>query len=292
MVECLIQNVTRSHIRTGKVDGKMQVEKVNDYEDPRLDPYRELKQTNPIRWSEGFVAEGKFVVERLLNSNLEVSSVLLSDKRFGSFASKIQRDVAVLVVPHDLASQLVGFDFHAGIIAYGRRPKEFSESNLARFDPWVNPPEEHCTLVACPNTTLPDNLGSIIRLSAAFGAHGLIVTPQSADPFSRRCVRVSMGNIFQLPTIESDRLLDDIEYLRDHGFQIIGCHQSSHSIDVRKYLWPKRVVMVLGNEASGIPQEIQQACDQHVEIPIATQIDSLNVSTAAAILLYELSKQR
>lgn len=271
----------------------MQVQKVENHEDPRLDPYRELKLSNPIRWSESFIAEGKFVVERLLNSDLEVSSVLVSEKRFANFRSSIQRDVMVLVVPHDLASQLVGFDFHAGIIASGRRPKGFfSDSNSGRFDCWVSHQEEHCTLVACPNTTLPDNLGSIIRLSAAFGAQGLIVTSHSADPFSRRCVRVSMGNIFQLPTVESNRLLDDFKYLRDHGFQIIGCHQSSQSIDVRKFHWPTRIVLVLGNEATGIPQAIQQACDYHVEIPIASQIDSLNVSTAAGILLYEQSRQR
>jgi tRNA G18 (ribose-2'-O)-methylase SpoU len=139
---------------------------------------------------------------------------------------------------------------------------------------------------------LPDNLGSIIRLSAAFGANGLIVTPQSADPYSRRCVRVSMGNIFQLPTLETQRLAEDFEFLRMQGYQILGCHQSSSSVDVRKYQWPQRVVMVLGNEATGIPNDIQRLCDQHVEISIAGQIDSLNVSTAAAILLYERSRHQ
>jgi tRNA G18 (ribose-2'-O)-methylase SpoU len=270
----------------------MQVLRVNDYEDPRLDPYRELKLSNPTRWSEGFIAEGRFVVERLLNSKLEISSVLVSEKRFPNFATRIRRGVSVLVVPHELASRLVGFDFHAGVIAHGRRPSSFfSGKNSERFDGWVQS-TGHCTLVACPNTTLPDNLGSIIRLSAAFGVHGLIVTPQSADPFSRRCVRVSMGNIFQLPAFETDRLLDDFDLFKKKGFQIVGCHQSQQSVDARKYSWPNRVVMVLGNEATGIPEEIQQACDQHLEIPIASHIDSLNVSTAAAILLYEQSRQR
>jgi tRNA G18 (ribose-2'-O)-methylase SpoU len=270
----------------------MQFQQITDLDHPQLDPYRELKQSNPIRWSTGFVAEGKLVVERLLASELDVLSVLVSEKRLPGFLEQVRRDVLTLVVPHDLASQLVGFDFHAGILACGKRPSMFAVgSNPNRFDRWIQE-SDWCTLVACPNTNLPDNLGSIIRLAAAFGVHGLIVTPQSADPFSRRCVRVSMGNIFYLPTYETNRLTEDLAYFRGRGFRIIGCHQSPGSVDVRKYHWPKRVVMVLGNEANGIPLEIQQQCDQHVEIPIVSQIDSLNVSTAAGILLYERSRHQ
>jgi tRNA G18 (ribose-2'-O)-methylase SpoU len=268
----------------------MQHQFIDDYADSRLDAYRELKYSNPTRWSNGFIAEGKWVVERLLQSNLDVLSVLVSEKRISRFAEKIQRDVQVFVVPHDLASQLVGFDFHAGILAHGKRPSSFrADGKRTQLIQWWN--RSSCTLVACPNTTLPDNLGSIIRLSAAFGADGLIVTPQAADPYSRRCVRVSMGNIFKLPTIETSSLTEDFQLLQQHQFQIIACHQSSSSLDVRNFQWPAKVVLVLGNEATGIPPEIMANCNEHLEIPIASEIDSLNVSTAAAIVLYERSRK-
>jgi tRNA G18 (ribose-2'-O)-methylase SpoU len=268
----------------------MQFQRIEDYSDSRLDAYRELKNTNPLRCSEGFIAEGKLVVERLLQSGLEIISVLVSEKRIEKFAEKLRRDVAVWVVPHAMASELVGFNFHAGILAHGKRPASFrSEAKQTQLQAWANRPS--CTIIACPNTTLPDNLGSIIRLAAAFGAHGMIVTPKTADPYSRRCVRVSMGNIFQLPTIESSSVVEDFHLLQQHRFQIIACHQSPSSLDVRQFLWPEKVVLVLGNEATGIPPDILADCNQHLEIPIASTIDSLNVSTAAAIMLYERSRQ-
>lgn len=274
----------------------MQLQFVDDIADSRLDAYRELKNTNPTRWTDSFVAEGKWVVERLLQSDLSIHSVLVSTKRIETFIETIRKaedsshsDISVLIVSHELASQLVGFDFHAGILGHAKRPTNFrAEVKLSPLVNWAN--QSQCTLVACPNTTLPDNLGSIIRLAAAFGADGLIVTPQSADPYSRRCVRVSMGNIFWLPAFESSNLSADFKLLQQNGFKVIACHQSPSSLDVRRFDWPAKIVLVLGNEATGIPADLIPHCNQHLEIPIASAIDSLNVSTAAAIMLYERSR--
>ncbi len=269
----------------------MLIQHIEDLENPLLDPYRELKRSNLTRWSKWFIAEGRRVVERLLDSNLQIFSVLLSEKRLEEVAPLILRDVPVLVVPHELCSQLVGFDFHTGVMACGLRPQkqrlgewvaEMADQQLAEFQ----------TLVACPNTTLPDNLGSIFRLAAAFSVDGVIVGSQSADPYSRRSVRVSMGNLFQMHVFEPFQIIDELNLLKSRlGFRVIACHKSERSVAAHKYTWPQKSVLVLGNEAFGIPAEVLAICDAHIEIPIAAKIDSLNVSTAAALLMYERSKQ-
>lgn len=266
----------------------MKIDRILDLDDPRLDPYRNLKTNNPSRWSDGFIAEGKWVVERLLDSSLEIFSLLVSEKRIDQFSLKITREIPVWVVPHQLASQLVGFDFHAGILGHGKRPNP--DKTLTDLIELCNS-QPRVTLVACPNTTLPDNLGSIIRLSTAFGVTGLIVTPQSADPFSRRTVRVSMGNIFRLPAVEISDLSSQFAIFKQLGFQLIACHQGPHSVDVRRYDWPDKTVVIFGNEAYGIPSNLADLCDFHLEIPITAKVDSLNVSTAAAIILYERNRK-
>lgn len=272
---------------------------IQDLNDPRLDPYRQLKTNIPPRQEPGFIAEGKFVVERLLASDLAVFSVLLSEKRLSGFADQLRPEVPAYLVPHQLASDLVGFDFHAGILAYGRKPifhsvAEFQNklqgAESPESDGSVNPAARHL-LVACPETTLPDNLGSIIRLSVAFGAAGLVVSQRAADPYCRRCVRVSMGNVFQIATLSSHQFLADLLALKESGYQLLACHQSSVSQDVRKFGWSANSLLIFGNEAHGIPAEVLEICDDQLEIPISAKVDSLNVSTAAGIFLYEWSRR-
>ncbi|MEZ6094682.1 MAG: RNA methyltransferase [Pirellulaceae bacterium] len=264
----------------------MLVHHLEDLESPMLDPYRELKRTNLTRWSQWFIAEGKRVVERLLQSDCGVYSVLLAEKRFESFGPTIPEDIPILVVPDDLCSQLVGFDFHTGVMACGvRPPKRCLSTQIEALN------KRHTTFIACPNTTLPDNLGSIMRLAAAFEMEGLILGSHSADPFSRRAIRVSMGNIFQLGVFEPPDLVSELKTLkRSHGFAIAAANQSTQAINLQTFAWPERTILILGNEADGVSDDLLAICDHEVQIPMADNVDSLNVTTAATIFMYERSR--
>lgn len=263
----------------------MLVRHLTEIESPLLDPYRELKRTNLTRWSRWFIAEGRKVVERLFESEIPVYSVLVSEKRWDEFAPKIPDHLTALVVPHELCSELVGFDFHAGILACAQRP---AKRSCREFPIEAS---QRQTWVICPNINLPDNLGAIARLAAAFGVAGLVCGPETCDPFSRRTVRVSMGNLFQLAVYEPRNLIDDLVWLREKaGFEIIAAHQGSASRSIENFCRRDRTAVVLGNEAHGVPAEVLAICDAAVEIPISTAVDSLNVANAAAILLYELTK--
>jgi tRNA G18 (ribose-2'-O)-methylase SpoU len=255
-------------------------------DDPRLDPYRDLKRTNWTRTSDWFIAEGRWVVRRLLDSGWEVVSVLLANDAVSAFRGDLRPEIPVLVLPNELVSQLVGFQFRAGVMACGRRIRrrsidEFPE--LAR--------RSECTIVACPHTVLPDNLGSIIRICAAFGVNALCVGERSADPFSRRSVRVSMGNIFQLPIIEPECITTELEFLRrDRGFRIVAATGAKDAVPLPQADAGTRFIVVLGNEAHGIDTEILALSELHVTIPMSGTTDSLNVANAAAILLYQFCR--
>jgi tRNA G18 (ribose-2'-O)-methylase SpoU len=253
--------------------------------DPRLDPYRSLKQTNLTRDSGRFIAEGKLVVERLLASRFQVDSVLLSERRLPLWESLLRvGDSPVYVVSEETARQLLGFHFHAGVLACGRRGPRFTVHDLlAALDT-----EPHL-LVACPHMTDPDNLGSLIRVARALGVGGLLLGRGCCDPFSRRTLRVSMGNALELPIVESRDLADDLRCLqREHGFTLTATVVDPGAQPLHQTQGVPRDVLLLGNEAHGLGPEWRSFCDRQVTIPMSAGVDSLNVALAAGICLHWL----
>src|SRR6187399_1160764 len=96
---------------------------IADLHDPRLDVYRQLKQTNHTRWQQIFIAEGEKLVERLLDSPFETLSVLSADSHVERIAARVPGDVPVYQVAAGQLDELIGFNFHRGVLACGRRPQ-------------------------------------------------------------------------------------------------------------------------------------------------------------------------
>ncbi|MEX2187144.1 MAG: RNA methyltransferase [Pirellulales bacterium] len=267
----------------------MPVEFLTSLDDPRLAPYRDLRQTNLTRWSGLFIAHGRRVVERLLASEYGVESVLLSDRRqealFAAWpahwVAQWIANVPVLVVGQDLAEQLVGYNFHAGVLACGRRFEPFTVAETLAVC------RHSYTVVACPRITNPDNLASILRICAALGIDGVLLGPGSCDPFSRRVLRLSMGAAFGLPIAESTTLLDEVTAARDAaGWQLIAAAIDDTAEPLCDAARPQRIILVLGNEAAGLDEAWLAACDRRVMIPMTTAVDSLNVAVAAGVMLH------
>lgn len=267
----------------------MAVISINSPGDPRLEPYRNLKQTNRTRWSGEFVAEGRLVVERLLASRLGTTSLLLSEQRRGLLDELPLSDgVEVFVVSEETARELTGFGFHAGVLACGRRGPAVS------LDAWIadrlantNGVNASTMLVACPQMTDPDNLGGLIRLCRAFGVAGLCLGEACCDPFSRRTLRVSMGNAFDLPILESTNLAHDMQRLRtEYGFSLTATVLGNGAVPLHTARPIPRDILLLGNEAHGLPAEWIAISDRLVTIPMHGGTDSLNVTVAAGICLH------
>lgn len=259
----------------------MPVFHVSDPNDSRLDVYRDLKRRNPTRNTGRFIAEGLFVVERLIDSRFAVESVLLTEQRHHTLGPQLPIDSDVFVVPRPLVKKLVGFDFHAGILACGlRRPGDDIDSLIQQA---TGP----LTVVVCPRTTDPVNLGNIIRLCRAFGVRALLLGSGCADPFSRRVLRVSMGNVFRLPIIDSDDLAADLAHLREqHSFELSAMVLDDQAASLEDATHPHRLAILFGHEGEGLADEWIRLCDHRWMIPMADGTDSLNVAAAAAIVLH------
>ena len=135
----------------------------------------------------------------------------------------------------------------------------------------------------------PGNLGTIIRTADAVGAKGLILVGDTTDPYSLETVRATMGSIFALPLFK----MSADEFLKwrtgFHG-QIIGTHLKG-SVDYRTIDYKKGpIILFMGNEQQGLPDNLAYSCDQLARIPQAGRADSLNLAVATGVMLYEIRR--
>jgi tRNA G18 (ribose-2'-O)-methylase SpoU len=147
------------------------------------------------------------------------------------------------------------------------------------------------TLMVCVGIQDPENLGSILRTSAAFGVSMVLLGPHCADPFSRRVARTSMGANFRLPVVESLDLQADLLTLRDEfGVRLVATVLGSEAQPLPEVAVEDRHALLFGSEGHGLDQRWVELCDLRVTIPMRPAVDSLNVSVAAGVVLYHFSR--
>lgn len=265
-------------------------------DDPRLDAYRNLKDREIAREGNRFIAEGEHLARRLLASDHRVDSVLMSERRAEELGPLVPNSVPLYVAPDAVLEGVIGFRFHSGVLACGIRPTERRIEDVLPPRGDVTKP---LTLVVCPEIINADNMGSLIRVGAAFGADAMIVGERSCDPYWRRSVRVSMGTIFTLPIVRSDDLLRDLYRLREEwGVRLVASVLDESATPLKSVRHPEstrpaapdRVGILLGSESQGLHNRWLTVCDQLVTIPMRKGTDSLNVSVAAAVFLYHFTR--
>lgn len=132
----------------------------------------------------------------------------------------------------------------------------------------------------------PQNLGAVVRSSRALGADGLIISRDKAAGVTDSVVEVSRGAVLQLPVYRSGTMLKTVAVLRDAGFRVLAVTMQGDT-RLSEVNWPERTVIVLGNEENGISRELLELAHERVSIPMPGGFESLNVSVAAGIVLYE-----
>jgi len=249
---------------------------IDDVDDPRLAPYRALKDHRLRAESGRFVAESERVVRRLVASGLTVESVLITAPRLATLADALGGPFPVYLASQPVLDGIAGFHVHRGCLAIGLRPP------AARIPPGAR------ALVVLEDLTDVDNLGAIARNAAAFGADALVLSPRCADPFYRKAVRVSVGAVLDLPVVRLARWPDDLATLRADGLTLIAAVLEPDATPLASLPRPGRFALLLGAEGPGLSAAARALCDARVTIPMAPGADSLNVATAGAVFLHAL----
>ncbi|HID75457.1 MAG TPA: RNA methyltransferase [Planctomycetaceae bacterium] len=264
------------------------MERIHSIDDPRVAPYRNLPDRT-LRGQSLFITEGRLVTLRLLDSPYQAESVFCAERFAQQFRDRLDADVPLYVAEEALLAQVVGFKFHLGVLAVGRRPEpqtlEGLMASLAR--------SQRLNLVVGPQITKPENLGLVFRSAAALGADALALGRRSCDPFGRRCLRVSMGASLQLPFC----ILDDVPKALDQlhrrwQFHVAAAVADSNATPIHSVHWPPRTALLVGNEYEGLPRDCLQRCQSRITIPMEPAVDSLNLGVAAGIFLYEMTRYR
>src|SRR5262249_50449765 len=216
---------------------------IDSFEDSRLDRYGDRKAP-ASRARETFVAEGEKLVLRLLDSACRTESILCTRAALDRLRDRIPADIPVYIAGTPVISALIGFQFHRGILACGRRPADKSLSELCGALAEAN----RCLLVLCPEIRDPANLGTIIRTAGSFGAAGVVAGRAGTDPFSRRVLRTSMGSVLRMPIVQTDDWNEALATLHRSGFESIATVLDQDAALLQTSPCPPRAAIFLGNE--------------------------------------------
>jgi tRNA G18 (ribose-2'-O)-methylase SpoU len=189
-------------------------------------------------------------------------------------------DAERVVMAPELVAELSEKDEPAELLAIVALPAD----DLSRLDPAG-------VTVVFDRPTQPGNIGTLARSADAFGASGLVVTGHAADPYDPRAVRASTGSLFALTVVRAPSHRELLDWARPAGVRVVGTDETG-TVDLRAADLTGPLLVVVGNETTGMTSAWREACDELVSIPMAGSASSLNAATAGSIVLDEVARQR
>ncbi len=260
----------------------MPVVAVDDPADPRLEPFRDVKERDLVGRRGLFLAEGEVVVRQALRGGHALEALLLAERRLAKLAdvAAARPDLPVYVAPQALLDGVAGFDVHRGILGLGRRGAERDADALLAAAPG------RAVVLAVLGVGNHDNMGALFRNAAAFGVHAVLVGADGCDPLYRKAIRVSVGAVLTTPWARLPAGTDLPALLERRGFAPVALSPSGATA-LRELPRPPRAALIVGAEGPGLPTDLLARC-RTARIPMAAGFDSLNVATAAAVALHHL----
>lgn len=274
-------------------EGAYDLIEVHDVGDPRLADYADQKESSRKAAQDGgtglphglFIAEGELVVRHLVRSRFRVRSVLLTRTRLATMCDALAglpAGTPVYLVSQGVMNEVVGFNIHRGVLAAADEGPPFEARTLIA---------QARTLVVLEDLVNHDNIGGIFRSTAALAgaAAGILLSPRCADPMYRKAIRVSMGHVLRVPFARLEPWPGGLDALKQAGLWTIALTTDPAADRIDVVTLHSRTALLIGAEGPGLSPAALQAADQHVRIPMAPGVDSLNANTATAIALHRLA---
>jgi tRNA G18 (ribose-2'-O)-methylase SpoU len=261
---------------------------IHDADDPRIEPYRDIRERDLVGRAGLFVAEGKVVVEKLIGSTLfRPHSLLIAAKRveaLGTLLARLPDDVPVFVADQKVLDAIAGFAMHRGILAIGGR------AAIADPDTLLATLDDDADVLVLSGIANHDNIGGIFRNAAAFGVSAVLLDADCCDPLYRKAIRVSVGATLLVPTARLAQGEDVVALLDRHAFAPVSLSPAGMTL-LSDWRPARRNAMLLGAEGPGLSHELIERT-LSLRIAMAADLDSLNVATTSGIVLHHLSTTR
>ncbi len=237
---------------------------------PRIKKIRSLLERSDVREKlDAFVIEGIKLFE-------EAPEDRLRETYFSSAFHRSHPEIPGEEVQDDLFGRLSDVKTPQGILAVVDRCESRKETLL-----------NGGTLMVLEGIQDPGNLGTILRTGEGAGISGVIMDMASADPYSPKAVRASMGSVFRVPFCRISGTEELTGLLRKAGYTLFAADaRSEKSRDFSETVFPENSAIFIGNEGRGLKEETMEQCDVRVHIPMRGQLESLNAAVSAALLMY------
>ena len=238
--------------------------------------YRDINQE--------FVIEGIKLIREAIEENADIKQIIICDNCLNSdvIPKKLMYEIAkyeCVYVTEKIFRTITDVNTPQGLLAIIGRNSTENEINYNQD-----------IIVALDDIQDPGNLGTILRTVDSIGLNQILVSKGTADCYNPKVVRSTMGAIFRIKIIECDNLEKTLQEARNHQYKVIVTSlQTENSVYDIKY---NKKVVVIGNEANGVSDEIQNLADEKIKIPMLGKTESLNASVATGIVLYEYVRQK
>lgn len=228
-----------------------------------------------------FLLEGTRLCFEALREDIEVLEVFYTASVLKSDADLVQRLCAISAFSDEVSdtvfAKMSDTCSPQGILLTARFEREASVPSSGKF-------------IAFERVQDPSNLGAASRTAEALGFSGIIISGVSADPYSPKSLRASMGALLRIPIIVTSDFTATLEEYRSRGFKVSGTVVDSSAIPINSVNFGENEIAIIGNEASGMSQAAKEVCDRLITIPMAGRAESLNAGVAAAIVMWEMCR--
>lgn len=235
---------------------------------------------------------GRHAVVEALQTPDRVNRVFIQEGTSGRDAAKVielarEKGIQVQTVPKTKIEDLVGNAVHQGLVAsiaayeYADLEDVFKKAEEKGEDPFI---------VILDGVEDPHNLGSILRTADATGVHGIIIPKRRSASLTATVAKASTGAIEHVPVVRVTNLTQTIEQLKARGVWVFGTDMNG--TDYRKWNTSGPLAIVMGNEGKGVSRIVKESVDEMVTIPMVGHVQSLNVSVASALMMYEVFRNR
>lgn len=232
---------------------------------------------------------GRNVVVSRIKEAKDIEAVYISDtfKDKGILDLVVKNNVKTFFVKKSKLDSLAGNEFHQGIVAKVHTYEYYD------FDDLIDDVKDksNALIVMLDGIEDPHNLGAILRSSEAMGVDGVIVPKHGSCPLNSTVAKSSTGAIDNVKVVEVNNLNNAIKKLKDNGFWVVGA-EANNSVDYRAVDYNDKIVLIVGSEGKGISKLVISNCDYKVKLPMVGKVNSLNVSVACAVLLYQIYNNR
>ncbi len=212
------------------------------------------------------------------------------DARLEAIVAACRRSgVRVAEQPREQLTAVARTPGHQGVVALVQAQETLSLEDL--FEPDPSRPAAARLVLALDGVEDPQNLGALLRVADGAGADGVLLTERRSAPLSPAALKASAGAAEHLRIARVVNLVRALEELKQHDLWIAGLDERG-STDYDQFDLTGNVVLVMGGEGAGLHDLVRRTCDHILRIPMAGGVSSLNVSAAAAVILYEAARQR